>query len=116
MSMSFIAPRQRGQDSTSTANTRWSSHAQGCRFECFVLPGGSSAGLELGRLALEQLQLRRFGRLGHPARHNFAARGGVGREHASGVLDATDVRLDACPGADRRVAKDGITHERQWTG
>jgi hypothetical protein len=38
-STSFIAPRQRGQVITSTANTRWSSHAQGCRFEGFVLPG-----------------------------------------------------------------------------
>jgi hypothetical protein len=44
--------------------------------------GRSTAGLELGRLADEQPQLRRFGRLGHAAGHNFAARVGVGREHA----------------------------------
>ena len=44
ISTSFIAPRQRGQVITSTANTRWSSHAHGCRFEGFVLPGEAQPG------------------------------------------------------------------------
>jgi hypothetical protein len=44
ISTSFIAPRQRGHVITSTANTRWSSHAQGRRFEGFVLPGEAQPG------------------------------------------------------------------------
>jgi hypothetical protein len=93
MSMSFIAPRQRGQVirkrnlaifSSGSVDREHSLEQPRPRVSVRWLraAGRSSAGLELGRFADEQPQLRRCGRFGHAARHNLAAGVGVGREHA----------------------------------
>jgi hypothetical protein len=79
ISSSLSAPRHRGQTMMSTANTRCRSHAQGVTARRF------GAGLELGRLAIEQqLQLRQLhGELGRGTTgDDFAARVGMSREHA----------------------------------
>lgn len=53
--------------------------------------------LEFGRVAIEQQpHLRRCGRLGHTARDNFAARVGMGSEHAVIPQHVQARRRDQC--------------------